>query len=80
MIVIAKDILTGPPEIEAAQFVPANNGYEALQMPDGRYVSWTGAEFHTDATNIGPWELCKRSGQVVVWRGASRCARAWDEE
>lgn len=80
MIVVAHDVVKDPPEFEAAQFVDAGNGYEALQMPDGRYVTWTGAEFHFDATTIGPWQLCKRSGQVVVWRAATRCARTWDEE
>ena len=72
MIIIARDVVASVvPEITAAKFVDAGDGYHALQMPDGHYVGRTGdGQWHYDATAIGAWEKCKLSGQIVTWNGA----------
>lgn len=80
MIIVAKDVIANPPELTAAQFVKAGD-YEGLQMPDGHFVGRTpDCQWHFDAPAIGPWERCKRSGQIVTWNGAGcLTVRTWAE-
>ena len=81
MISVAKDIIKDAPRFFAEKFVDAGNGYEALQMPDGRYVTCVGPDdFHYDATSIGPWQKCKRSGQIVIWHDPVRTVMTWAAE